>query len=280
MKNTGRIIISVLLVAMLGGFIQIEKLFAPTAEPWPFWQGSNEDNTNTVDHAVWSGFLIRNLVRGADGIIKVAYGKVTPQDRVGLKGYVDDLTMLPVRSYARKEQLAFWINLYNARTVLLILDHYPVASIQDINLSGGLFSTGPWGSNLMQVEGRGISLNDIEHRILRPGWNDARLHYALNCASLGCPDLQSVAFIATNAEALLDKAARDFINHPRAIRSTQNGFVLSKIYAWFSEDFGGEKSLLTHLAFYAAHPLKELLLTEAIIYNYEYDWALNEPETE
>ncbi len=87
----------------------------------------------------------------------------------------------------RAEQFPFWINLYNALTVKVVLDHYPVEIIRDIDISPGLFADGPWGKKLVTVEGEALSLDDIEHRILRPIWKDPRLHYVLNCAALGVP---------------------------------------------------------------------------------------------
>ena len=104
---------------------------------------------------------------------------------------------------SRDEQLAYWINLYNALTVKVILDHYPVKSILDIDISPGWFSIGPWGKKLVAVEGVEISLDDIEHRILRPIWRDPRIHYALNCAAVGCPNLLREAFTGATAEVLL-----------------------------------------------------------------------------
>ena len=112
--------------------------------------------------------------------------------------------------------MPYWINLYNAFTVHLILEHYPQDSIVDIRY--GFFDFGPWDEKLLQIEDEEVSLNDIEHRILRPIWKDPRLHYALNCASLGCPNLQPESFYPGNVESLLNSRARDYINHPRGLR--------------------------------------------------------------
>src|SRR5262249_38666689 len=150
------------------------------------------------------------LVPGKVNLIR--YAQVTPIDRESLNAYIARLSALLVSKYARAEQLAYWINLYNALTVRLVLDHYPVASIRDIDISPGLFADGPWDKDLITVEGKRITLNDIEHRILRPIWNDPRLHYALNCAALGCPNLQPTAFTSDNADQLMERGARDFIN--------------------------------------------------------------------
>src|SRR5262249_41077384 len=144
-------------------------------------------STAHIDHCAWSAFLQKYLVVGE--INRLRYASVTAEDRQHLGSYVDGLGSLPISRYDRREQLAYWINLYNALTVRLVLDHYPVHSIRDIDISPGFLASGPWDKDLIAVEGERLSLNDIEHRILRPIWNDARLHYVLNCAALGCPNL-------------------------------------------------------------------------------------------
>jgi hypothetical protein len=162
-------------------------------------------------------------------------------------------------------------------TVKLILGHYPLSSIRDIDISPGWFSNGPWDAKLIRIEGRDLSLNDIEHRILRPIWKDERIHYAVNCASLGCPNLQPVAFTSMNCEDLLEKGARAYINHSRGVRREGRDLVLSKIYAWFEEDFGGSlMSILRHLRKYADPPLTEGLQGVPGDIDYQYDWRLNE----
>ena len=167
------------------------------------------------------------------------YASVAPEDRKALKDYLRDLQSLPVSSYNRAEQRAYWINLYNAFTVDLVLSRFSVESIRDINISPGLFARGPWGAKLLTIEGEGLSLDDIEHRILRPIWKDNRVHYAVNCASLGCPNLQAAAYTSDNTEALLEKGAREYVNHPRGVAIKNGKLYVSSIYVWFQEDFGG-----------------------------------------
>ena len=132
-----------------------------------------------------------------------------------LNSYVAGLTAIPISRYNRSEQRAYWINLYNALTVKLVLEHYPIGSIRDIDISPGLFADGPWKRKLVEVENEVLSLNDIEHRILRPIWRDPLIHYAVNCASVGCPNLLTMAFTAANTDDLLNAAALDYINSPR-----------------------------------------------------------------
>ncbi|MBI1779462.1 MAG: DUF547 domain-containing protein [Proteobacteria bacterium] len=178
---------------------------------------------------------------------------------------------------ARAEQLAFWINSYNALTLSVVLDHYPVASIRDIDISPGLFARGPWDKRLFTVEGHPLALNEIEHRILRPIWNDPLIHYALNCAAVGCPNLRPEAFTAANAPRQQDAGARDYINDLRGVRIVNGRLRVSSIYDWFQEDFGGgEGTVLAHLSRYAETAVASTLAGAGSIAGYDYDWSLND----
>jgi hypothetical protein len=155
-----------------------------------------------------------------------------------------------------------------------------VASIRDINISPGLLARGPWGAKLATVEGEKISLDDIEHRILRPIWKDNRVHYALNCASLGCPNLQSTAYTSDATEALLERGAKEFINHPRGVAIQSGKLRVSSIYVWFQEDFGGDaEELMEHWLKYANPKLAEALGKYSGGLSHDYDWRLNGTET-
>lgn len=250
---------------------------APKAELWPRWQAHRPASTTTVDHAAWDGILASRLRASPDGINRFAYGEVSPDERAALAGYIAALAGARVSGLPRPEQRALWINLYNALTVKIILDHYPVNSIRDINISSGLFSVGPWGRKLVSVEGESISLDDIEHRILRPIWGDPRLHYAVNCASIGCPNLAAEPYTAANAERLLDEGAFAYVNHPRGVRLVRRGLMVSSIYAWFKDDFGGhDAGVITHLRRYALPGLAAKLATATGIVDHAYDWTLND----
>ena len=179
------------LLAML---LALPAAAAPKAELWPRFAAHDENATTTIDHAPWDRFLKAHVVAGKDGIARIAYAKVPAADKAALGGYIERLAATPVTTLNRAEQRAYWINLYNALTVKVVLDHYPVDGIKDIRISPGLFSSGPWGRKLLKIEGEDVSLDDIEHRILRPVWKDPRIHYAVNCASIGCPNLPAEAF--------------------------------------------------------------------------------------
>lgn len=227
-----------------------------------------------ASHGAWGAFLSRYVRAGADGVNRVAYGSVTPADRQALKGYIASLEAARPTAMNRNAAMAYWINLYNAKTVDLILDNYPVSSIRKIG--GGFFNTGPWDDKVVTVEGRALSLNDIEHGILRPIWNDPRIHYAVNCASIGCPDLLTQPFTSANLAGMLDQAARGYVNHPRGAAVENGRLVISSIYDWYKVDFGGtDAGVIAHLRQYATGPLAAALGGVTGIASDRYDWNLN-----
>ena len=256
---------------------------APDADLWPDWQAHDAQSTDVIDHSAWQAVLDRYLTVVEPGVTSFDYAAAKAEQSSGegaVNAYIVAMVDLPISQFNRDQQLAYWINLYNAQTVKVVLDHYPVTSIRDIDISPGLFSSGPWGKKLITVEGRTLSLDDIEHRILRPIWNDPRIHYAVNCASVGCPALAVDAFQADRIDDQLDQAATDFINHPRAIRPDgEGGFVLSSLYDWYRDDFGKrDADFISHLLRFAGPELAGILGNgdEFDIAGYEYDWALND----
>lgn len=259
-------------------------LAAPQAELWPRWEAHDPASTEVLDHAPWGRFLETNLITNhSSGVNQIAYADVSREDRRALQAYISDLEAVSVSGLNRDEQMAFWLNLYNAVTVELILEHYPVDSIRDINISGRPFNRHPWDAELVTVEGEAVSLNDIEHRIIRPIWQDERIHYAVNCASVGCPNLHPVPFSGENYRAVFEEAAHAYVNHPRGARFEGDRLHISSIYEWYQEDFGDDiEGVVDHLLEYAEPDLAGRLRSYAGN-NYRprardaYDWALNEP---
>ncbi len=265
-----------ILLALVFSVPSLTASAAPKAEVWPRWTAHDGASTATIDHAAWDRFLAANLVLGRDGISRVAYGNLSRADRRALARYVDALAAVPISRHRGAEQLAYWINLYNALTIKVVLDHYPVKSIREINICPGWFSIAPWDRKLIEVEGAVISLNDIEHRILRPIWRDARIHYAVNCASLGCPNLAPEAYHAKTMDRRLSEGARAYVNHSRGVSIEGQRLYVSTIYKWFAEDFdGGEKAVLDHLRRFATPELANRLANFVAIDGYRYDWAIN-----
>jgi hypothetical protein len=248
---------------------------APKAELWQRWTAHDPAAAATIGHDVWDHFVRAYVSSFPDGVNRVAYADVTDADHKLLESYIDTLIAIPISAYNRDEQRAYWINLYNALTVKVVLDHYPVKSIRQIKPN--MFSIGPWRKKRITVEGAELSLDDIEHRILRPIWRDPRLHYALNCASIGCPNLLKQAFTAANSETLLTQAAHAYVNSARGVELRNGRLVVSSIYKWYKEDFGNtDAGVIDHLRRYAEPALSARLREITRISADRYDWALND----
>jgi hypothetical protein len=236
-----------------------------------------------ADEAAYDALLQRYVSESADGVNRVDYARwrANTADRSALDAYVAELAAQRPSAFTRDRAFAYWVNLYNAVTLQVVLERYPVRSIRDIRSEGAGLDpralTGPWRTRRVVVEGRRLSLDEIEHSVLRPTFRDPRVHYAVNCASIGCPDLMPRVWRAQMLEADLDAAARAYINHPRAVSVGADGGVrVSSIYRWFREDFGGlDAGVIAHLQRYAAPELAQRLRGATRIAGYDYDWALN-----
>jgi hypothetical protein len=228
------------------------------------------------DHAAFDGLLARYAHLARDGIVRVDYAAWTKAsvDRTALSGYIDALSAFDPIRLTRDEQFAFWTNLYNALTLDVVLQAYPVASIRQIRPS--LLSIGPWKKTVARLAGVDLSLDAIEQDILRKGWRDPRVHYAVNCASVSCPNLPLKAWRGSGLSKALDAAARAYVNHPRGVRFDGDTLTVSSIYRWYEADFGGsEAGVIAHLTRYAAEPLRQRLAAARRISRDRYDWSLN-----
>lgn len=229
-----------------------------------------------VDHEPFDRLLARYVSGAPDGINRVVYARWrgAPADLAALKDYLRHLQASDPRVLTRPAQLAFWINLYNAETLRVVLDAYPVHSILAIHPI--LLALGPWKHRTLRVADVDLSLDEVENGVLRPLFADPRIHYALNCASLGCPNLRPTAWRAADLEPALDAAARAYVNHPRGVRLEPRGVRLSSIYKWYSADFGAAPDgVLRHIRAYADERLR-MKLVGARIAGYGYDWGLND----
>ena len=235
-----------------------------------------------VDHSAWDGLLKTYVKPGADGLNRVDYAAFKRDSQAALKDYIATLQAVEPATLDRSEQFALLANLYNAKTVDVVLDHYPVKSIKDISLGGGLlgaFTGGPWKAKVLEMQGVELSLDDIEHGMLRPVFKDPRVHYAVNCASVGCPNLGTEAFTGARLEAQLDASARAYVNSPRGVDPQLDGLVVSSIYDWYQADFGGgEEGVLAHIRRYADPSLAAALQGTRSIDDYNYIWSLNDIE--
>ena len=238
--------------------------------------GITEDaNMAKAQHAQWTRLLARYVHATDDGVNRVDYGalKANAADRAALDSYIAKFSGMDL-SGTNDAAFAAWANLYNAVTVRYIVEKYPIGSIKD-----GYFFGGPWKKIMVAVGGRNVSLDDIEHKILRPKFHDPRVHYAINCAAFSCPNLMARAWEPATLDADLDAAARAYVNNSRGVSVTGRGLVLSSIYDWFAADFGGSKqAVIDHLLKYADTGLAKRIRANPKIRSYEYDWSLNDTE--
>ncbi|KEQ13787.1 hypothetical protein GZ77_16015 [Endozoicomonas montiporae] len=253
---------------------------APEKDYWSFWDKHDSHSQLEVDHSDWQ-IILDKYVRYSDKLQMhtFVYGGVSRENSERLRGYLKNLSQIDPGTLNKNEQLAYWINLYNALTVELILKNYPVKSIT--KLGKGWFRVGPWDDELISIAGKELSLNDIEHRILRPIWNNARIHYAVNCASIGCPDLAPEMYTGKRIEAQLDEAARRFINQSKGVNFVGGRLVLSKIFEWYGGDFAakdvsGEEGVWKELLQFADAKLRSRLEAYKGGISYRYNWKLNE----
>ncbi|PHK98805.1 hypothetical protein CGL56_10100 [Neolewinella marina] len=208
-------------------------------------------------HAIWNELLQRHVSAGG----KVDYrGLLEHRDR--LETYLDLLAKdAPDARWTREERLAYWINAYNAFTIQLILNNWPVKSIRDLDE--------PWDRKFIKLEGKAYSLNQIEHEIIRPEFREPRIHFALVCAALSCPPLANQAYTPANLERMLEERTRSFINDEK-FNVTQEAVVrVSPLFDWYADDFGDPKTFLNRYLVIDIPPRKELHFLD-------YDWELND----
>lgn len=252
---------------------------APGPDYWPLWNKSNEANPRAIQHSDLDDILRTYVVTDhASGINRFRYGDVSRKHRKQLDRYIKSKTSIDPRGYSRAEQKAYWLNLYNALTLALILDNYPVDSVDNIPGPAGSGMKGPWDKKIASVAGQKLSLNDIGHRILRPLWQDHKVHFGLACGGLGCPNLQPQAFTSANTRELLKKAGYEFVAHPRGVKLQNGALQVSKLFKWYKADFAkDDKKLLKVFAHYSSDRDALYLLGFKGEIDYTHDWRVNAP---
>ena len=226
----------------------------------------------------YAGVLARNLTAGPDGVLLFDYASAqTNGDHELIKAFISEQAALTPSAMGDAEATAYWANLYNAVTLDVVLDEYPVESIRKI---GGLLSIGPWKQEVVTVEGETLSPDNIEHDILRVDYASPYIHYMVNCASIGCPNLRDELWTAEGLKEDQRAAAAAFINSDRGVKIDRKGRIaVSKIYKWFSGDFGAsEEDLRAHLAEHARGERLEALTSGARFKGSHYNWDLNQPK--
>ena len=211
------------------------------------------------NHSDWNMLLKKHVASNGD----VNY-KSFQKDRKALAIYLKELAVnSPSDDWSQQEKLAYYINLYNAATVQLVIDNYPLKSIKNLK--------SPWDKEWIKIGENRVSLGQIEHKILRK-MKEPRIHFAINCASYSCPKLFNEAFTPEQIENQLQKAATHFINDPKKNHLSTDAVQLSLIFKWYKEDFTEKASLIAYINSYAEIPIP----SNAKINYLQYDWRLNE----
>ena len=216
-------------------------------------------SAQTIDHSKWTEILQAYVVE--NGYVNY---KGLQKNQKSLQNYLNYLAEnTPQENWSKTEKMTYWINAYNAYTIQLILDNYPTESIKDIN--------DPWGQTFFEIGGKKMSLNTIEHEILRP-MGDPRIHFAIVCASKSCPKLLNCAYESNTLTDQLDQAAREFINDPSKNSITESKITISKIFKWFKSDFPKGDAFISYLNKYST-----ISISSDTKINYKtYNWSLNE----
>lgn len=221
-----------------------------------------------IDHDSWNALLQKHVKGGLvdyKGFIK---------DSISFNDYLASLSKgLPNdQNWSKDEQFVYWINAYNAFTVKLIIDNYPTNSIKDIK-GGVAFVNSIWDKKFIEIEGKMFDLNNIEHGILREKFKDPRIHFAINCASISCPDMLNTAYTANNIDQQLDQVTKAFLYNKSKNEISSEEAKLSKIFKWFKSDFTSDGvNLITYINQYLDSPIP----ADTKISHLDYDWNLNE----
>jgi len=216
-------------------------------------------SSKTISHYTWNNLLKKH---------------VSKEGNVNYKGFKEDIKIfetylyelrnyMPKEHWTRKDKLAYWLNAYNAYTVKLIVDKYPIKSIKDIK--------DPWDYRFFKLGQKWYTLNDIEHKILRK-MGDPRIHFGINCASFSCPPLPNKAFTPQNVNQELEKLTIAFVNDPKRNSISASKIEISKIFSWFSKDFKTNGSLIDFLNTYSKVTIQKNAKKSFM----DYDWNLNE----
>ncbi len=220
-----------------------------------------------VDHHMFADLLQKFV---DDGVVDYRGFK---KEEARLDRYLEYLAGIQPDTLNDKERFAFFANAYNAWTLKLILEHYP--GIRSIKDAGSLWRS-PWKQKIARIDGRLLTLDEIEHDILRAQFGDPRVHFAVNCASKGCPPLWREPFSGQTLDRQLDQATRAFINDPARYRLDGNTLYVSRIFKWFAEDFNDDP--IEFFQQYAENGLRKELERRAKdlrVKYLDYDWSLN-----
>lgn len=271
-RSVSLIIMSFLLGWLVAG---CSSAPAPTANvsPAAFWGKSNEGNPAIIDHSSWDQLLGTHVVElQGSGVRQFRYSSIDSAASKQMKSYVDYLASIDPREYNKLEQQAYWMNLYNVLSVQAVLESLPSITAGD-GLPVAFHAT-----KRVKVANQQLSLGEIENSILRPIWQDHRIHFGLNCASMDCPNMDRRAYTAATIKAQLKEAGTRFVNDDRGVHFADGKLTVSRIFDVYRDDFAQDpKTLMKVFAHYARDKKALYLLGYEGEILYSSDMRLNTP---
>lgn len=269
MNVIGRVVFGCSLVVLMA--ISMNASAAPKAVMIEFWNDVEPSSGLKMNHTRWDG-LLKKYVNDTheSGVNRFDYDRVTETDKKILSDYLAYLQQMDPRQLNRPRQKAFWLNLYNATIVWVILESEPKESIKSI---GRL-----WRNNRLVIARQKMSLDDIQHGVLRPLYKDPRIHFGLSAGTVGSGDILPEAYNMDNVEELLERNTKRFFTKTNKGVSVEDGvMVVSTIMKWYKKDFGSNDLMMKAFIKKYVNPEMERLIDQTRKTSYQYDWTLNKP---
>ena len=264
-----KIIIVLTLILSIGAGSIVHA--APRSKSIEFWNDHTDGSPLKMDYSKWNSLLEKYLILGETPTTnRFNYSAVSTADRQLLDEFLDSMQEMDPRQLSGLEQKAYWLNLYNSALVKQIIESEPKDSVRELG-------NRMWRRNRLYIAMQKISLDDIEHGVLRPLFGDPRVHFSLVAGTIGSAELLPVAFTAENVEELLEENTRNFLNHERGVRIENGEVTLSTIFRWYKEDFEGNLNGIKNFIMPYLGEDKKQILRDAKSVDYDYDWTVNQP---
>jgi len=245
---------------------------APRAKLIEFWDDEESESRLNIDHRRWDALLKKHVeTNHASGINRIDYAAFSAADKASLGEYLEYLQLLDPRQVNLANQKAYWLNLYNAGIVALVLDKDANADFDSIKDLGNI-----WKKKRFYIAMQNTSFDDIQHGVLRSRFNDNRLLFGINAGTLGSAPIQPAAFTHENVEELLDVVLRDFFATSTGLSTDGDTITITKSLKWYASDYGGRDGALEFVKKYSS-PAKVGAIERSRKVDYDYDWSLNKP---
>ena len=256
---------------MVIGLVAAGVYAAPKSEMIEFWNDYEPDSALKMNHSAWDEILKKYVVTDhPSGVNRFRYDDVTAEDKAAVEAYLTYLQSRDPRQLNHHRKKAYWMNFYNAAIVSIVLTEQPEDTIRDVGRI--------WTKKRFVVTRQEMSLNDIEHGVIRPFYNDPRVHFGFTPATIGSGNILPMAFTGQNVEELLDLNTRAFFaNSERGMLIQGRTLRISSIFKWYKDDFGGTNGSVR--TFIKKHVPQEVAdaIDQTTRVSYQYSWSLNKP---